>query len=156
MTTNPFFSGRIPQGLLDRIEEYRQQTNQSKSEILIKALAKYVEYQLEEKAPQIPPIREEFKKIYKRLEALESQLSKKETELPKQLEITDDNEVIISDNKSDYEVLSGKEVIELTGIGKSKLYGDRKKGKLPIIINGFEIDLNNYNSRLWRVKKIDN
>jgi hypothetical protein len=47
MSARPFFSGRIPQSLHDALEEYRQQTNESKTEILIKALSTYIEHSIE-------------------------------------------------------------------------------------------------------------
>ena len=73
MTTNPFFSGRIPQGLYDRIEEYREQTGESKTEILIRALAQYVDYPLEGDAP--PPIKQTFEEIFSRLAIIESKIA---------------------------------------------------------------------------------
>ncbi len=47
MTAKPFFSGRISQSLYNALEEYRQQTNESKTEILIKALSTYIEHPIE-------------------------------------------------------------------------------------------------------------
>jgi hypothetical protein len=40
----PFFSGRIPSSLLKKIEERISQTGESKSQILIKALASYLDW----------------------------------------------------------------------------------------------------------------
>lgn len=45
----PFFSGRIPQELDDRIKERIQETGETKSQILINALSQYLE-----KEPVIP------------------------------------------------------------------------------------------------------
>lgn len=42
MAASPFFSGRIPQKLFDAIEDHRQQTGESKTDVLIKALSNYV------------------------------------------------------------------------------------------------------------------
>ena len=166
MATNPFFSGRIPKGLDDRIEEYRKYTNESKSEVLIRALAKYVDYQLEETAPQIPPIREEFEKLYRRIEAIESQLSKKRNKLPKQLKITDDNEVITNNDKLDYQILSSRKTIEFTGVSQQSLSMWRRNNTLPKIYQNkeskekFEIDIDKEKSQkrnfFWRVRKTDN
>ena len=41
---NPFFSGRIPPDLLKKIEKHISETGESKTEILIKALAAYVNH----------------------------------------------------------------------------------------------------------------
>ena len=156
MATNPFFSGRIPQGLYDRIEEYRIKTNESKSEVLIRALAKYVEYQLEKKAPQIPPIREEFNKIYKRLEALENKLTENKEHLPKQLKITVDNNVITTENSSNIQILSTKNTVELIGTGCSSTSLNRwkRQNKLPKIKNGYQIEESGKGK--WKITKIDN
>lgn len=51
MATNPFFSGRIPHALYDAIESYRQQSGESKTHILVKALANYINHPLEEPEP---------------------------------------------------------------------------------------------------------
>ncbi|MDJ0903402.1 MAG: hypothetical protein QNJ55_31840 [Xenococcus sp. MO_188.B8] len=74
MAANPFFSGRIPQALYDRIEEYREQTAETKSEILVRALAQYVDYPLgEEEAP--PPIKQTLEEIFSRLATIESKIA---------------------------------------------------------------------------------
>jgi hypothetical protein len=44
MASNPFFSGRIPQELLDQVEKHVQETGESKTNILIRALAAYLEF----------------------------------------------------------------------------------------------------------------
>lgn len=68
MATNPFFSGRIPQALYNAIEGYRQQTGESKTDILVKALSSYIKHPLEEPAPANSL----------RLEALENRVSQLE------------------------------------------------------------------------------
>ena len=100
MTTNPFFSGRIPQDLYDRIEECREQTGESKTEFLIRALAQCADYPLEKDTP--PPIKQTFEEIFSRLAAIESkianegQLSQLSSDNNKQLSI--DNVVITESN----------------------------------------------------------
>jgi hypothetical protein len=44
---NPFFSGRIPQELLDRVEKHVQDTGESKTNILVQALAAYLEFPIQ-------------------------------------------------------------------------------------------------------------
>jgi hypothetical protein len=44
MATNPFFSGRIPQELFDKVEEFCKETSRSKTEILINALSEYLKF----------------------------------------------------------------------------------------------------------------
>ena len=73
---NPFFSGRIPKGLYLHIEEYRQRTKQTKTEILISALADYVDYDLDQNIPYFPSILQELRSIYARLNNLEKEVFK--------------------------------------------------------------------------------
>lgn len=76
MSARPFFSGRIPQSLYDALEKYRQQTNESKTDILIKALSSYINHSLEppdllqSRAVEISRI----ETLEKKLEALEQGL----------------------------------------------------------------------------------
>jgi hypothetical protein len=44
VAANPFFSGRIPQQLLDKIEQHIAETGSSKTSILIRALGTYLEF----------------------------------------------------------------------------------------------------------------
>lgn len=48
---NPFFSARIPPDLSEKIKQHIAETGESKTEILIKALAAYVNHPIETKAP---------------------------------------------------------------------------------------------------------
>ena len=50
---NPFFSARIPQDLLDKIEQRIAETGESKTQILIKALAAYVNHPVEIQEPPV-------------------------------------------------------------------------------------------------------
>ena len=203
MATNPFFSGRIPQALLDRIESFRKETGEGKTDILIKALAKYVGFELEKDKPSYPPIRQELNSIFVRLEQLEEIVGvDKETVVTKnknQLElnydtetvppndnssITNDNKTdkvessqafpdneadrdkennnnkITGDNKKEVRVLSTVEASKLIGVDKSTLSRWKKKGKLPRVYKGYEIEFDraeaNPKSDYWKVKLIDN
>jgi predicted transcriptional regulator len=54
---NPFFSGRIPPDLYQRVEEFAAETNQSKTRILILALSAYLDHPiacLVESSEEIP------------------------------------------------------------------------------------------------------
>lgn len=164
MGSNPFFSGRIPQNLYDGIENYRKETGESKTDVLIKALAQYIGYKLEEKEPSIPPIKEKFDEIFKRLEELEKNLLSEEenkTE-PKsnseQLEISYDNDLITDDNK--IQILSTKKIIELLGVSASSLGVWKKKGLLPKEIKGYKLEFDRSETKprnsFWKVTNIDN
>lgn len=76
MTAKPFFSGRIPQSLYDALEEHQQQTNESKTEILIKALSTYVNHPVE------PPVSSQAGAVeISRITALEKKFETLEQEL---------------------------------------------------------------------------
>lgn len=70
---NPFFSGRIPQDLLDRVEQYVRETGQSKTDVLIQALSVYLNHPVTKLAPTITgsEIEERFKSMESRITALE-------------------------------------------------------------------------------------
>ena len=164
MGGNPFFSGRIPQNLYNGIENYRKETGESKTEILVKALAQYIGYKLEEKEPSIPPIQEKFDDIFNRLEKLEKHLFHEErvkTELTnnlKQLEITYDNNAIISETKS--QILSTREIVELLGISRASLGVWKNKGLLPKELKGYRLEFDHSETKprnsFWKVTKLDN
>lgn len=69
MASNPFFSGRIPQELLDRVEKHVQETGESKTNILIQALATYLEF-------PIKPSSTNNSNLEKRVYNLEQQIVK--------------------------------------------------------------------------------
>lgn len=173
MASNPFFSGRIPKPLWEAIESYREQTNESKTDILIKALAQYIGYQLDENFPTVPPIQKTLEEIFQRLEYLEKNLQPKiqnKTEVPYQLEITsdnsmitepnniDDNNMITLDNRS--QRLSAKELIKLIGVTESALSYWKNRKSFPKRKEGYIINYDYENSTprhsIWIVKKDDN
>ena len=157
MANNPFFSGRIPQHLFDAIEAHRKETEESKTEVLTRALAKYINYELDEEKPSIPPIQEKLDEIFSRLSTLEKQLiitDNKREQVVQQPEIAFDNNKITNDNK--VQILSAKETSALVGKGcsQSSLSIWKKQNELPKIKNGYQIE---YVKRgEWKVTKLDN
>lgn len=85
---NPFFSGRIPPELEAHVEEYRKQTGESKTDVLIKALSTYTDFQdkqVEIENTEITnPILERLEKIEERLTELDN-LKEQLTQLRKSL-----------------------------------------------------------------------
>jgi transcriptional regulator len=84
MASNPFFSGRIPPELHQQIEKYCQETGESKTEVLIKALSAYLNFPII--IPQknfiaaIPEVTKEmFEELEKRIKILEENNSNKAT-----------------------------------------------------------------------------
>lgn len=71
MAISPFFSGRIPQSLLDAVESYRQKTGESKTDVLVKALSAYIGLPVEEQLPQKPLESNWRKSLEARIETLE-------------------------------------------------------------------------------------
>ena len=179
MTTNPFFSGRIPQRLYDRIEDYRKETDESKTDVLIRALAKYVGYELEEDQPNIPPIKKTFDRIFHRLDLIEQELptlaNKERKQDTEQLTTKPDNKAITNDNKSTKDsdkaainndnsqpsqILSTREVLELIEISQSTLSSWKRQGKLPNTCGKYEIDFDHSESKprnsFWKIRLINN
>lgn len=169
MASNPFFSGRIPQPLLDAIEAHREQTEESKTEVLTRALAKYIGYELDEEKPSIPPIQEKLDEIFYRLEKLEKQLitpDNKSKSIVKQLKIASDNSQITkdesnadslgitSDNK--VQILSTKSTVALIGKGCSSTSLNRwkRQNDLPKVVNGYQISSEGKGK--WKITRIDN
>ena len=177
MTTNPFFSGRIPQGLYNRIEDYRKETNQSKTDVLIRALAKYVEYELEKNKPNVPLIKKTFDEIFQRLDLIEKEMStlanKEKKQNTERLTTSDnkaiktdnkpidyfDNSVITKDNIQQSQILSTREVLELVEISQSTLSSWKRQGRLPNTCGKYEIDFDHSETKprnsFWRVRLID-
>ncbi len=169
---SPFFSGRIPQELFDRIEQRTQSTGESKSQILVNALSQYLGLEL--------PVSNssEVANIKTRLTALEYVVKEIQTGQPKgdryQMSISDvldntDNNMItqskviadnnlITDTDNKVEILPTSKVTELTGIPRTTLEDRRKKNQFPIEGNGYKViayagkQLEKPFSNLWRVE----
>lgn len=94
---SPFFSGRIPQELSDRIQQHCTETGESKTQVLLNALSKYLDFPI--KPPATISISAE------RFDQLEQRVA----ELEKKLEITNvssiDNTVIEVDQIDDNNII---------------------------------------------------
>lgn len=166
MPASPFFSGRIPQELLDAVEKHRALTGESKTDVLVRSLAKYVGYELPEVEVTEPPIRSQIDKILKRLEAVETELGKsKQTSIQspspdkEQLGLQLDNSQITKDNENeDTRVLITHEAIETVGISQSTLSEWKTKKLLPREKNGYRIDFDHSTKSprrsYWKVTKL--
>jgi hypothetical protein len=173
---NPFFSGRIPQNLHDRVEQYISESGKSKTELLINALSNYLDFPVEVK--QTNSSNDELwivvKELQERIEKLEQGSTKESvimadnndnTEIntnPEQLSLLKEGET-----KTNTKLLTTKEVIELPNIRKLdtqkikiKLNNAKQQQKLPIKIGNYLIDNggrdpNSPRNILWKVT-IDN
>lgn len=144
---SPFFSGRIPQELFERIEQHVQSTGESKSQILVNALSQYLGLELPASNSS------EVANIKTRLAVLESAIKEIQTGQSKsdryQMSIldasdnTDNNvitEVISSDNTDNkIEILPTLKTVHLTGIPRKTLEDRRNKNQFPIEGNGYKV-----------------
>lgn len=156
---NPFFSGRIPQSLHNRIEQYISESGKSKTELLINALSSYLDFPVE--AKEAGNNNEKLwivvKELQKRLEVLEQGSTKGNVitldnndnntgnEKPSQLNLLEDN------TKEEKESIKGKmleinEILSLPGLEKldsgkliTKLRNARSQNKLPIQVGKYLI-----------------
>jgi vacuolar-type H+-ATPase catalytic subunit A/Vma1 len=103
---NPFFSGRIPQELFDRVEKHVQEAGESKTNILVQALAAYLNFPIQvNKASD--------SNLERRVQELEQQAIKllsldKDIYEIKQIILSQsqvDNSVITTDNDEDLDKL---------------------------------------------------
>ena len=143
---SPFFSGRIPQELYDRVDQHVKESGEGKTQILINALSQYLGIEIS--TPKSSNINTDL--FLSELESLKERVGLLERSQPKQLLLlspdnTIDNKLITSDNATDNKsdnsimVLTSKEVTELTGIPRGTFEDRHRSGKLPISKNGYAI-----------------
>ena len=128
---SPFFSGRIPQELYDRIEQHIKESGEGKTQILINALSQYLGIEIS--TPKSSNVNTDLFLI--ELESLKERVSLLERSQPKQL--SPDNKLITDDNS--VMVLTTTEVVKPTGIARSTFEDRCKAGKSPISKNGYTI-----------------
>lgn len=173
---NPFFSGRIPQSLHDRIEQYISESGKSKTELLINALSNYLDFPIEVKETNNSNegLWIAIKELQKRIEVLEQGSTKGNV-----ITSDNDNNIEIDTNpeqlsllekeetKANSKLLTTKELIDLPEIKKldtqkvkNKLNNAKQQQKLPIKIGNYLIDdggrdPNSPRNILWKIN-IDN
>lgn len=125
---NPFFSARIPPELLEKIKKHSTETGETKTQILIKALAAYVKYPLPAENPAFNSgvSMEAFTALEKRVVALEQLLETPITPI-----INSDNNdnsiespVIVADNNIE-------QLPDLWAIASEPTSQDEEKQPLP-------------------------
>lgn len=157
---SPFFSGRIPQELYDRVDQHVKESGESKTQILINALSQYLGIEIstpKSSNTNTDLFLSELESLKERVSLLERSQSQqaiepvKIAEIPhKQMSLLDqasdnidnntDNIVIVesTDNTIDNsdvineQTLTTKEVEELTGITRRQLDRIKAKGIYPI------------------------
>jgi hypothetical protein len=118
---NPFFSGRIPQALFDRIEEHLKTTSETKTQLLVNALSAYVGMPLSNDNRSITePLEDRLVKIEKRLQALEGSVIgnyQSDNREENFLETNGGEGVITTDNEidNDSEPVENKTLLSLLG-----------------------------------------
>lgn len=176
---NPFFSGRIPKDLDEKIKSFTKESGKSRTEILIEALSAYLNYPVEIKKPaHNEELWDAIRKLQERVAALEgtkqellviktdnntdnksygnnhSQLSLLE-EMPdnKQKESEPPLDRVIKTNE--VPSLPGLETKNPTDI-KTQLRNAKSQGRLPIKIGHYLLDtagkeLGKKGSLLWKI-----
>ena len=136
---SPFFSGRIPQELYDRVDQHIKESGEGKTQILINALSQYLGVEIS--TPKSSGVNTNL--FLSELESLKDRVSLLERSQSKQLspDNINDNKLITDDNATDNSVmvLTSKEVTELTGIARRTFEDRHKSGKLPTSKNGYTI-----------------
>jgi hypothetical protein len=100
---NPFFSGRIPQDLLDKIKQHIAETGESRTQVLVRALAAYVNHPitLEEPPSSKGLSLEMFRGLEERVAYLEHLLEVRKESVINNNHVDSEAEVpIIADDKS--------------------------------------------------------
>ncbi|PHV60997.1 hypothetical protein [Cyanobacterium aponinum] len=155
MSGNPFFSGRIPKELDEHIENFRRESGESKTEILIRALSAYTGFslpktkvkldnpllnritKLEETVNRLSELDELKIKISELEQIINSNKNNNKNEnLP--LPRDDNNNENQSDNK--WEILQTKDVAKRIKISDSTLRNWNRNNLLPKTENGYIID----------------
>ena len=162
---SPFFSGRIPQELYDRIDQHIKESGEGKTQILINALSQYLGIEIS--TPKSSNINtdlflSELESLKERVSLLErsQQVAEpiKVAEIPhKQMSLldqvsdnadnsTDNAEEItkITDNTDNStvigeQILTTKEVEGLMGINRQKLDRTKEKDLFPLQSQGYEV-----------------
>ncbi len=177
---NPFFSGRIPQNLHDRVEQYISESGKSKTELLINALSSYLDFPVEAKETNNSSNEELWitvKELQKRLEKLEQGSIKEnviiadnndnniENDKPSQLNLLENNTQKEKESIKE-KVLEINEILSLPGLEKldsgkliRKLRNARSQNKLPIQIGKYLIGDGGKNPEklrgvLWKILNI--
>ena len=143
---SPFFSGRIPQELYDRVDQHVKESGEGKTQILINALSQYLGVEIS--TPKSSGVNIDL--FLNELESLKERVGLLERSQPKQLSLLspnndNDNKLITDDNATDNKpdnsimVLTSKEVTELTGIPRGTFEDRHRSGKLPISKNGYTV-----------------
>ncbi|MFA9201982.1 MAG: hypothetical protein ACEQSC_00320 [Candidatus Nanopelagicaceae bacterium] len=138
---SPFFSGRIPQELHDRVDQHIKESGEGKTQILINALSQYLGVEISK--PKSSGVNADF---FSELESLKERVSllerSQQDSQNKQLSLlsdnsTNDNNMITHDNN--IMILTSKEVADLTGIPRRTFEDRYRAGKLPMSKNGYTV-----------------
>lgn len=163
---NPFFSGRIPQELNDRIDQHIKESGEGKTQILINALSQYLGVEISKPKSSnanTDLFLSELESLKERVSLLErsqqvaepikiAEIPHKQMSLLDQASDNDDNNSDnteeltkttdnIIDNSSviDEQILTTKEVEGLTGISRKQLERRKEKDLFPIQLQGYEV-----------------
>ncbi|HEY9649261.1 MAG TPA: hypothetical protein V6C95_01260 [Coleofasciculaceae cyanobacterium] len=176
---SPFFSGRIPQDLYDKIKNFADESGKSKTEILIEALSAYLNCPVEIKKPaRDEELWDAIKKLQERvtaLEGIEQESTVIETDNSFDNKPSENNhgqlsllEEMLDNKQNDNESIPNKviktnEVPSLPGLEnrnptdiKTQLRNAKSQGRLPVKIGHYLLDAagkepGKKGSLLWKV-----
>ena len=160
---NPFFSGRIPKELLDHVEQHRESTGETKTDVLVKALAAYTGFQLDEKGEIAPPA-SITSELLERLEKLEAHVfGNAKAPFTEQIietyPLLDEIKRAEESNKPDLgnktQILTTAEAIATVGVSQGALSQWKSKGLLPKEFKGYLIDFSHSEKKprnsFWKI-----
>jgi hypothetical protein len=102
MAPNPFFSGRIPKDLHERIAKYTEETGESKTQLLINALATYLNYPVQSTNSASASVDQRLTELEQRvliLDELSGEVAKLRSLLLERVSSFDNKPDNISDNR---------------------------------------------------------
>ena len=164
---NPFFSGRIPQELLYHVEKYRESTGETKTDVLVQALATYTEFQLDEKN-RSNPSKSIVSQLVKRIERLEAEVfdhkklqaiaRSEDYPLLDEIRKAEESKRLKSSTNSKTQVLTTAETIATVGVSQGALSRWKTEGLLPKEFKGYLIDFSHSEKKprnsFWKVTSI--
>ena len=103
MAANPFFSGRIPPNLYQRVEDFCKKEGKGKTEFMIEAFCKYLDLPVPTTVSSSEITKEMFLELQERMSQAEAQIKKLEKLIKIRIQSQNNDNVNIStDNKNNY------------------------------------------------------
>lgn len=154
MVTSPFFSGRIPQDLCDKADEYCKETGKKRTELLIEALSTYLNFPVKTQNTSFVPqpaevTKEMFEALQQQVNKLERLITQNQSNVITQHEKHYDNNIIVRDNNRLAEVQSADKVDSL---------GDNNSNGVEVLPKNFDntTAIDDNSSDNFKAETVDN